>query len=1009
MSIKSKILISFVIVLSLVSLSFLNSSKKVIEESQQENLKNTITKSEEDIQALINEVKQSTLNETRLVGQIPFITDVLEDGSPETVKDSLSTILTSLNQDFIIGFDLDGELLAGSIELDQGTSDTLIKLAESAIEGEHGTSLIEINGQIVALAYSYAGLEDDPSGALVLGKYLDKQIINKMKTFVKMDVTLFVNDKVLHSTLKEDDQKSLLVGYSQKAESKSTDYIFKDLDIKNEDISIGKLLLVYPLKNHNDLISSLQNKLFLIGFISILISSIIFYFLASKIANPLKAAVAVATDFKNGNLKARIQNISSDEVGQMARSVNNAFETTEKAMIDAEQALIEANQAKEIAEKSMEEAKEAENIADIAKSEAIEAQKKAENSEAEAEIIAAKANSALEGSSTAFLTCDPDFSILYANPAAIKLFTENLEAFKEQFTDFSIDSLIGSKIDQFHSNPAHQRALLADPNNLPFQADVEVGELIFTLNISAMTDTHGRYVGNSLEWEDVTAKKAAQTQAASLHSMVENVESNLMICDNNRIITYINPSIMNLFNQYEQKLKSFIPDFSVKSLIGKSIDEFHSSPEQQAAILSDPSHFPYKSEINIDGIEFGINAMALKDEAGQFVGIAVEWIDNNERAVYKKEVTSVIEAAKSGKLSVRGDVDAMSDVYKPMLEGINDIIDAIVEPIEELKEKLEEVAKGNLDAYITGHYKGDHEVLKLSLNKTLDNLNSIMTQVNTSAIQMAKESEQVSNSSQDISLGASQQATSLEEITASMSEMSIMTNQNSENANLADSLAQSAKVSAETGNTTMNKMLNAMNDIDDSSQKISKIIKVIDDISFQTNLLALNAAVEAARAGIHGKGFAVVAEEVRNLAARSANAAKETTDLIQGSIKNVKIGSDVAQNTFDSFNEIVEGISEVTKLIGEIASANAEQVNGIKQVNRGLVQLDNVTQQNASNSTGSATAALKLSEQANQLNVVLTQFKLRAINTEQDQSEVFMQQLLQLSKPHNSEKIEELY
>ena len=711
-----------------------------------------------------------------------------------------------------------------------------------------------------------------------------------------------------------------------------------------------------------------------------LVAGIFFFslFISGKISKPILECSEVAVALAGGDFSKQVNVTSTDEVGELGKAINNAVVQTDEAQKAAQQATEEAEVAKGKAEVAAQEAEVAAQEAGEAKIVAEEAKAQAEESAQEAAAMAAKANSALEGSSTAFMTCDRDFNILYANPSTVEMVQRNIEHFNRQFRGFSLENLVGSSIDMFHVNPAHQRSILSNPANLPHKAEIKVGDLDFSLNISAMKDADGNYVGNSLEWENVTEKKAAQAQAASLHSMVESVESNLMICDRDRVITYVNPSVVGLLSRYESKLKERIPSFSSQNMVGRCIDEFHSNPAHQASLLSNPAHFPYKTEINLGGIEFGLNAMALRDADGEFVGIAVEWLDNNDRAAYRDEVTSVIEAAKSGDLGKRGDVAAMSDIYKPMLQGINDIIDAIVEPIDELKTKLEDVAKGDLTAYVTGDYKGDHELLKKSLNSTLDNLNNIMGQVSTAAGQMAQGSSQVSDSSQSISQGATEQAASLEEITASMNEMSSQTTQNAENANQANQLAQSAQNGAETGNQMMNKMLKAMDDIDDSAQKISKIIKVIDEIAFQTNLLALNAAVEAARAGVHGKGFAVVAEEVRNLAARSANAAKETTELIEGSIKNVNAGSEVANNTSESLQEIVSGISKVTDLVGEIAAASNEQAQGINQVNQGLVQLDQVTQQNTANSEESAAASLELSEQANQLTELLKQFKLNA-------------------------------
>jgi methyl-accepting chemotaxis protein len=267
-------------------------------------------------------------------------------------------------------------------------------------------------------------------------------------------------------------------------------------------------------------------------------------------------------------------------------------------------------------------------------------------------------------------------------------------------------------------------------------------------------------------------------------------------------------------------------------------------------------------------------------------------------------------------------------------------------------------------------------LIKEPLRQANLNLNQLMSQLNASADQMKSGAAQVNNASQSLSQGATEQATALEEITSSLGELGEQTKTNAESANQANQLSDQSKSAAEKGNRQMQEMVAAMDEINVSSQNISKIIKVIDEIAFQTNLLALNAAVEAARAGKHGKGFAVVAEEVRNLAARSAKAAKETAQLIEGSVGKTAKGSDIANLTADVLAEIVNEVSLTAQLIGDIADSSNQQALGISEVNRGLTQIDQVTQQNTANAEESAAAAEELSAQADELRTMLGQFKL---------------------------------
>ncbi|ADH85364.1 methyl-accepting chemotaxis protein [Desulfurivibrio alkaliphilus] len=288
---------------------------------------------------------------------------------------------------------------------------------------------------------------------------------------------------------------------------------------------------------------------------------------------------------------------------------------------------------------------------------------------------------------------------------------------------------------------------------------------------------------------------------------------------------------------------------------------------------------------------------------------------------------------------------------------------------------LQKLAQGDLTFEAQAH--DEQDVIGNALVKTNADLNRTVGEILSATEQIAAGANQVSSASQSLSQGATESAASLEEITSSMTEMASQTKLNAENSTQANQLAGEARQAAESGNEQMEKMMAAMTEINEAGQNISKIIKVIDEIAFQTNLLALNAAVEAARAGRHGKGFAVVAEEVRNLAARSAKAAKETAELIEGSVAKTENGTEIATQTSESLKKIVRVITKATDLVGEIAAASNEQAQGISQVNEGLSQIDQVTQTNTANAEEGAAAAEELSSQANHLRGLMGVFTIK--------------------------------
>jgi methyl-accepting chemotaxis protein len=254
--------------------------------------------------------------------------------------------------------------------------------------------------------------------------------------------------------------------------------------------------------------------------------------------------------------------------------------------------------------------------------------------------------------------------------------------------------------------------------------------------------------------------------------------------------------------------------------------------------------------------------------------------------------------------------------------------------------------------------------IRILLTSTVNNLTD-------TANQMSSASSQVSTSSQSVAQGATEQASSLQETSATIEELASMSKQNADNAKQANQIAQETRNSANDGVKAMTELDGAMTAINNSSDKISKIIKVIEEIAFQTNLLALNAAVEAARAGEHGKGFAVVAEEVRNLAQRSASAAKDTASLIEESVDKTENGMEITKKVGDSLNNIVTNVKRVTDLVAEISAASQEQAEGVNQINKAVSQMDTVTQQNASSAEQSAAASEELSAQAESLTTIV--------------------------------------
>lgn len=340
------------------------------------------------------------------------------------------------------------------------------------------------------------------------------------------------------------------------------------------------------------------------------------------------------------------------------------------------------------------------------------------------------------------------------------------------------------------------------------------------------------------------------------------------------------------------------------------------------------------------------------------------------------QMQTIIKSAQSGQLSHRGNAAAFQGTYSELIGGVNQMLEAFNAPVNEAADCLQQVAGRNLTVKMEGNYQGDFARIKNAFNTAVQNLDEGLQQVETGAEQVASASLQISAGSQSLAQGASEQASTLEEISSSLQEISAMSQQNSSNSQEARSLSETARTSAEKGRTSMKRLSGAIEKIQASSGSTAKIIKTIEEIAIQTNLLALNAAVEAARAGDAGKGFAVVAEEVRNLAMRSAEAAKETARLIEESVANTGQGVALNDEVLANLDEINLQIEKTSVVVAEIAASSQQQSQGVSQINTAVEQMNGLTQQAAANSEESASAAEELSGQSQEMLGLISSFHL---------------------------------
>ncbi len=505
------------------------------------------------------------------------------------------------------------------------------------------------------------------------------------------------------------------------------------------------------------------------------------------------------------------------------------------------------------------------------------------------------------------------------------------------------------------------------------------GDLTGAITVNS-TDELGNMLG-SLKTMQTGLKERIESDAvisrenSRIRQALDNVSANVMLVNQKNDIIYMNDAAISMFRNAEEGIVKDLPAFSVDSLVGSNMDIFNKESSYQRGLVK-MLESRHEADFLVGGHNMRFIANPVVSDDGERIGTVVEWEDRTIEVNVEKEIEQIVVAAKSGDLDQRIATQGKSGFFLNLSEGINDMVAEISNTLDDIKNVMSALSHGDLTKHIENNYGGTFGEVSDHVNETIVQFARVIGEIRSSTSDLTNASTEIASGNNSLSGRTDQQASALEETAASMEELTSIVKQNSDNAQQANILAASAREVANKGGDVVEGAIKAMTEINSSSNKIAEIIGVIDEIAFQTNLLALNASVEAARAGEQGRGFAVVATEVRNLAQRSATAAKEIKELIQDSVKKVEIGSSLVNESGETLDEIVQGIKKVGDIVGEIAAASEEQTAGIEQANTAVASMDEMTQQNAALAEETSAASVNMTQGANDMLEQMTYFKL---------------------------------
>jgi methyl-accepting chemotaxis protein len=599
-----------------------------------------------------------------------------------------------------------------------------------------------------------------------------------------------------------------------------------------------------------------------------------------------------------------------------------------------------------------------------------------------------RTQSALDNTSTNVMIADNDRNIIYMNKSVVEMLANAESDVRKVLPNFNASQLLGSNMDQFHKNPAHQQNLLANFTST-HRAQIQVGARTFRLIANPIINEQGQRLGSVVEWRDRTDEVSAEKDINALvgSAIAGQLSNRLTLDDKTGFPHDIAENINSLLDAIETPFKT-VGDYLKNIADGILPDKITTDYQGDFGILKTSMN---RTSGTLKGF---IDSIAYVSDEHDKGDIDVQIDTNMFQGAYKTMAQSINDMV-AGHVTVKkkamacvkafgeGNFDAPLERFPGKKAFINDIIDHVRSNLKALIADTGMLAEAALDGRIqtradASKHPGDFRKIVEGVNATLETIVNPIITVKSAIDSISTAAKEISAGNADLSHRTEQQAASLEETASSMEELASTVKQNADNAKQANQMALSASDVAIKGGNVVQQVVETMYSINESSRKIVDIISVIDGIALQTNILALNAAVEAARAGEQGRGFAVVASEVRNLAQRSAAAAKEIKGLIGDSVEKVEDGSKLVGEAGKTMGEIVASVKRVADIMADISAASAEQSSGIDQVNHAVTQMDEVTQQNAALVEEAAAAAESLEEQADTLAQTVSHFRLES-------------------------------